>query len=245
MSILLTVSGTSSTITNFFDRPILDPKKNYELAMLSLETYYSLYNIQTTNNNFRYSTDSGATWNLIEITPGAYGLTALNNEVQRLMKAAGHWDSAGEEYYITIRPNTNTLRTVLEITNTDYRVDFQDSSNPGNFRAILGFSEAIYFEPYQESQVTANIQPVNSIRVNCSDVQGSYNNTRESRCIHSFFPTSAPGSKIVENPFLKVYQPLTPYIGMNSITIWLTDQNDQSISFNGETISVNLHIREV
>ena len=43
----------------------LDKDKHYEMAVVNLKTYHSFPNIDSTNNNFRYSPDNGQTWRLI------------------------------------------------------------------------------------------------------------------------------------------------------------------------------------
>ena len=40
----------------------LDREKEYEIALVNLETYYSFPNIDETNNVFVYSPDNGNSW---------------------------------------------------------------------------------------------------------------------------------------------------------------------------------------
>jgi hypothetical protein len=40
----------------------LNPKRQYEMALVNLETYYSFPSIDETKNKFRYSSDNGSTW---------------------------------------------------------------------------------------------------------------------------------------------------------------------------------------
>ena len=66
-SITLTLSGNTTDFTTSFQPPLkLDPKKEYEAAFLSLETYNSVPNIAENNNVFKYSTDTENTWKSIK-----------------------------------------------------------------------------------------------------------------------------------------------------------------------------------
>jgi hypothetical protein len=114
----------------------LDPKKRYEVALVNLETYYSIPNIESANNSIVYSTDSGANWKTITILEGSCDLLAINGEIQRQMKASGDWNSASNEYYITLGGNTSTLRAFLEITSPTCRVNMAQST----IRSLLGFA---------------------------------------------------------------------------------------------------------
>jgi len=70
------------------------------MALVNLETYYSFPNIDSVNNNFRYSPDNGLTWLDIDIPEGCYEITNINNYVLRIMKDNGHYDSANDKYHI-------------------------------------------------------------------------------------------------------------------------------------------------
>ena len=59
----LVVSDNSANIQTTFSPPLnLQANRDYELAMVNLETYYSFVNIRKGNNSFKWSTDEGKTW---------------------------------------------------------------------------------------------------------------------------------------------------------------------------------------
>lgn len=64
---LVLSSTTTDWSTNFSPPLHLNPKKNYELALVNLETYYTIPNIDPTNNTFVYSFDSGTTWKTVTL----------------------------------------------------------------------------------------------------------------------------------------------------------------------------------
>ena len=83
-SILL--SERSSQIrTKFHPLIQLDKGKKYEMALVNLETYNSFPNIDSTNNNCRYSPDKGTTWFNINVQEG-YEVVDIDEYVQRIME---------------------------------------------------------------------------------------------------------------------------------------------------------------
>ena len=84
--------------------PPIQLKKNrpYEIALVNLETYYSIPNINNKNNTFTYSANEGADWHDITIPTGSYDIDDINDVIQRGRKSNGHWDEANEEFYVSI-----------------------------------------------------------------------------------------------------------------------------------------------
>lgn len=86
------LSNNESTIkTKFTPALKLDPNKEYEMALVNLETYYSFPNIDKTNNNFKYSPD-GTTWFNIDIPEGCYELSDIDDYIKRSMIHNKHYD---------------------------------------------------------------------------------------------------------------------------------------------------------
>ena len=77
----------------------LQGNRNYELAMVNLETYYSFANIRGDNNSFKWSVDGGKTWTILRIPTGCYEL--------KITRIRGNSD-------ITIFPNVNTLAVYID-----------------------------------------------------------------------------------------------------------------------------------
>ena len=62
-SLQIIVSNNKTRLNTRFNPPIqLDKTKQYEIALVNLETYYSFPNIDASNNYFRYSPEEGDTW---------------------------------------------------------------------------------------------------------------------------------------------------------------------------------------
>ena len=57
--------------------------RDYELAMVNLETYYSFANIRADNSSLKWSGDGGKTWTALHIPTGCYELKAINAHARR------------------------------------------------------------------------------------------------------------------------------------------------------------------
>src|SRR5688572_11517257 len=174
-SFYILLSKKSAKIRTKFNPLIeLDAGKTYEMSLLNLETYFSFPNIDATNNHFRYipdpdvglrdpdekSDDRGSRpWTDIFIPEGCYEITDINDYIQRTMKEKGDYDTVNNEYYISLEPNTNTLKSVLNIA-PNYKVDFRSDNS---IRSVLGFAKKIYNEGYNESEEIVNIMNVTSL----------------------------------------------------------------------------------
>ena len=183
-SFQIIVSGNESKFTTILNPTLqLDRDKEYEIALVNLETYYSFPNIDETNNVFIYSPDNGNSWVKIKIPEGSYEIDDINNTIRHEMKKRGHHDPINQDYYINISANSNTLKSVL-ILEKDYRVDF---NHPESIAKVLGFTGAKYMEGFHESENVANILSINSILVNIDIISGSYVNGTTKNTIYSFF----------------------------------------------------------
>jgi len=237
------LSGVGSEFTIRHDSIILDPTKKYEAALLSIDTYNSIPNITKGKNNiFKYSTDNGFSYKILELNTGSYEVDTLSDEIQRLMAKNGDYDIENNSFYITISPNTSYLTSIVNITNPNYKVDFSVSKS---FHSLLGFKKIVLSHGYNESTSIVDIMTVNSILVNIDIISGSYVNGASLPVIYSFYPNVPPGYKIVERPNPELtYHP----ISRNDISImkvWLTNQDNKSVDLRGETLTLRIKIREV
>ena len=236
---LITLSAKSTNFTTNFNPPIKLNGVEHEIALSSLETFHSFPNINEKNNIFKYSSDNGATWKNITIPKGSYGLLGLNNELLRGFREKGDYDEVNEVYPIIFLGNKNTAQIIMEIS-TNYIVDF---GVPNSINIILGFNPLRYREGTHKSENIINILPVNSIFVHVDNVIGSYMLGIASSVIYSFFPNVAPGVKIIERPFQRVYLPIITQ-DIHKMTLKLTDQKGEILDLRGEDLTVSLHLTE-
>ena len=71
-SFTLVVSDSSANIQTTFSLPLyVQANRNYEMAMVNLETYYSFANIREgDNNSFKLSVDGVKTWTILHVPIG-------------------------------------------------------------------------------------------------------------------------------------------------------------------------------
>ena len=85
-SFSIVVSDNKTRFKTWFKPPIqLDKKKDYEIAVINLETYYSFPHIHRSNNCFTYSPGANTPWVDIIIPKGCYHIENINKFIQREM----------------------------------------------------------------------------------------------------------------------------------------------------------------
>ena len=137
---LICVSGNSSKLKILSIPPLEFPSSyRYEMALKSLETYYSFPNIDTSNNHVKISLDEEKTWLDVYIPVGCYEIKAINNELQRFIMQKTGDKKAGKR--ILLSPNSNTLRCVLQVLDAKCQVDFNVDDS---LCAVLGFDKKEY-----------------------------------------------------------------------------------------------------
>ena len=82
-SFSIIVSNNKNRFKRWFKPPIqLDKNKDYEIALIILETYYSFPNIDRSSNCFIYSPGANAPWVDIIIPEGSYHVEDINDFIQ-------------------------------------------------------------------------------------------------------------------------------------------------------------------
>ena len=224
------LTGIGSRLQTTFI-PALTAGCKYEIALVSLESYYSFPNIQNSNNRLKVLIKNK--WENIIIPVGCYELRDINDEVQRqIIEKKGGKDD------ITLTPNLNTFKCIMTL-GAGVQVDMREDNS---IRTVLGFDAKIYTEKRNVSQHTVNIMRVNSILVHCNLIGSSYLNGTPLPISYSFFPNSLPGEKIIEKPMTLIYLPVSLDV-IPQMTAWLTDQDNEPIDLRGEKLTLKFHIR--
>lgn len=228
--VLISLSDNSSEIRcMFYENIILDPKYDYEICLLSFNTYNSIPNIseKLRNNKLQYTNDDEKDIEIINPT-GTYDIIDIHNFIKQVVKSG-----------IDITTNNNTLK--VEIFSR-YKIDFTQDDSVG---PLLGFSKQIIPKlKTVESDLMLDIMKINSILIKCNIACGSYKNNVPTNIIHSFHIKDSPGYKIDEVPKNLIYLPLNTH-SISELSIIICDQDDNLIDFRNENISVTLHIRKM
>jgi hypothetical protein len=225
-------SGKNSRIeTNFV--PSLELEGSYEIALQSIETYYSFPNIDEKNNKIKVSLNNGTSWADLTFAIGCYEHEDINRELQRMVVEMG-----GKRDDIILTANQNTFQTIM--TNTAMvQVDF---TTENSIRTVLGFDSKIYGHGRHLSEQTVDIMRVNSIFVHTNVIGSAYVNGSQTPVIYSFFPDVSPGGKIIVQPAVLIYLPVSLSV-ISRLTSWLTDQNNRDLNLRGEELTIKYHLR--
>ena len=233
MSYTFVISNSGSRIDAEFNPPLeLNLDKNYEMALVNLETYWSFPNINEKNNQFHFSDDKKKYG--IKIPKGAYELRNINDYIQLQLE-----ERSIKKHSITLAPNPNTLRCVMNIA-PEFTVDF---SGVNTIASILGFENKIYPHGTHQSENIVKIITINSLLVHNNIIGHSYINGSLNPVLYSFFPSTGVGEKIIQEPKQRLYLPVTLKT-ISGMTTWLTDQDNQDIDLQNENLTIRLHIRE-
>ena len=81
------------------------------------------------------------------------------------------------------------------------------------------------------------------MRVECNITSGAYINNQKVHTIHEFFPAVPPGYKIIEVPSHVIYLPITVK-RIDHLHVRIVDQDEDLVNFQGDVITIRLHIRQ-
>ncbi len=238
-----TINQTSHDFTIDFPNEIFVKGSQYELGLLKCNLWYSYYNVKSNSNTFQYTNNLAQT-RTVTIPFGNYSIIDLNNYIHSVMKTNGDYSVilGIDTFNINIEPNYNTLRTILELTNS-YTINFTIS----DFSLLLGFDKLVYnFSGTQEGQEVANINDgVNSLLIHCDIVAKSYQNNISSDILFTFVPDQPPGSNLeVYSKNEVIYLPIKNFEFIRTIRLYITDQRNRIIDLNGEPVTYLLHLRK-
>ena len=225
-SFTLTLSGASSVLETHYFPPIeLSPHKNYVLGLIELLTFNSIPNIDIGHNKFYVDQE------VITLPTGSYEIEDIEKFLIEALKPKG--------ITISLKPNTNTLRSVIECS---HQIDFQPQDS---ISKLLGFTKRIIpANTSQNSDLHVSILKVNALRVECSITSGAYINGRQVHTIHEFFPAVPPGYKIIEVPSQVIYLPVTVK-SIDHLELRIVDQDGQVVNFREEIVTIRLHIKSL
>lgn len=228
MAATIAITGNTSVLSADFNPPIyLDDGKEYFLGLADFESFMSIPNVENSNNKIHIGDK------VITIPEGTYDIIDIEKYIKVNIKNIFGNELVG----FSLKPNTNTLKCHIY---SSKKIDFTKDDSLGK---LLGFKKrVIEANVLDESDEVVNISKVNAICIDCNICVGSFSNGKPVHLIHQFFPTVAPGYKIVESPLPILYFPVSVK-AINNITVKIVDQDGNLINFRNETITVRLHLK--
>ena len=242
-----------------------------EVALGTLQLYYSWFNITSAykNNTYSYTWIDGTTIT-ITMPDGNYSVLEINAYLQNIMVQNNHYvvnTTTGDfvyylqfqvnAVYYSIQFNSFTIPAilpagyalpagatwVLPLVNTTPQVNILANG----FRDIIGFNAGTYppipqATTYSKLSDTApQVNPVSSLQINCSIATNPYSS--QSRVIYSTgIPETLFGGQInIATPEYAFTRLVNGQY--NQFEISITDQNGQPINLQDKQISIMLIIR--
>ena len=172
----------------------------------------------------------------ITISPGAYEIESLNNEIKRIIIDEGHYTEPN--YPFTIKPKFSTLGSIITISTQGPITTFQPDDS---IRDLLGFNKTTIYEEYNLPLNPVDIFLFDKIFLECDIAQGMIFGDRRSGIFHNFFKDVDPGYKYIEKFRGGVqWYMMEKKDVLSSICFKLKNENNQKVSFNGQSITFRL-----
>ena len=239
---LLIIMDKSTHEEHLF-QPLQTNNKQFKLAITFLTTYNGIFNVTNSNNKFYFTksiTDDNH-YIMITIPPGSYEIEALNDEIKRVIINGGYFNE--ENYPFVIKPNFSTLGSFLEISNEESAISFKSSESIGS---LLGFNKRTIYEEYKLSDNPVDILSFDNIFIETDNAKGMIFKGKRSGIIHNFTMDVSPGYKYIH----KFRGGVQWYIMeskdiISSICFKIKNENGNLVSFNGQSVTFRLSIKEI
>lgn len=246
MSTLLTISTRELAVQDpnidpsdfsvSFNPPINLGSVNYEVCLHKLWCWNTVRNISSTRS-ISFTID--ATPYTLTLSPGLYGIEDINNFLQSDVVANG-----GTIDELSIVPNYSTNRVRIEISNVShtYTVDLTAANNLADF---FGFSTPSIIASTTEGDTNPQVNGgTDSFYLQCDLQRNSFNNGKISHVLYAFVPAYSPSSQIIEQPVNLTYFQVNKNT-IDQIRFKFTNNNGDTIDFEGEHVVIQLHIRPI
>ena len=231
-----------STHEEHLFQPLQTNNKQFKVAVTLLSAYNGIFNVTNSNNQFYFfKSVSDDDYIQISIRPGVYEIESLNNEIKRIIIDEGHYTEV--EYPFHIKPDFNTLGSIIEISPQRPVVSFSPNDSIGD---LLGFNKTTIYEEYNLSPNPVDILSFDNIFLECDIVQGMIFKGKRSGIIFTFRMDVNPGYKHIEKVRggVQWYMMDTKDI-ISSICFKLKNENNHLVSFNGQSVTFRLSIKEI
>ena len=232
-----------STHEEHLSQPLQTNNKQFKIAVTFLTGYNGIFNLTRKNNKFYFIKSITDEDGYIQITipPGAYEIEALNNEIKRIIIDEENYTEAN--YPFKIKPNFSTLGSIIEISSQGPAITFVPDDS---IRDLLGFNKTTIYEEYNISPHPVDIISFNNIFIETDIAKGMIFKGKRTGIIMNFTMQVSPGYKFI-NRFeggVQWYMMESKDI-ISSISFELKNEDGDLVSFNGQSLSFRLSIKEI
>ena len=232
-----------STHEENLSQPLQTNNKQFKIAVTFLTGYNGIINVTNSKNKLYFKKTITDEDDFIQVTipPGDCGIESLNIEIKRIIIDEKHYTESDHPF--KIKPNFSTLGSIIEISPQSpiFSLVFDDS-----IRNLLGFNETILYKEYVLSPNPVDVLSFDNIFRNCDIAKGMIYKQKRSGIIHNWTMTVNLGYKYLE----AFAGGITWYMmetkdGIASISFKLKNESKELVSFNCQSISLRLSIKEI
>ena len=240
---MLIVMDKSTHEEHLFQPPQTN-NKQFKIAVTFLSAYNGIFNVTNRNNKFYFKKNIlEDDFIYIRIPEGAYEIESLDAEIKRILIDKEYYTEAN--YPIKIKPNFSTLGSIVTINSKPPKplISFIFKDSIGK---LLGFDETIIWEDYNLSPNPVDILSFDNIFIECDIALGLIFKSKRSGIIHNFTMDVDPGYKYIEKfrGGVQWYMMESKDI-ISSICFKLKNENGNLVSFNGQSVTFRLSIKEI
>ena len=232
-----------STHEEHLSQPLQTNIKQFKIAVTFLSGYNGIFNVTNSNDTFYFKKIISDEDGSVQSTkpPGAYEIESLNDEIKRIIIDEEHYTEAN--YPFKIKPNFSTLGSIIEISPQGPLISFMFDVSK---KDLLGFHAITLYEEYNLSTNPVDILSFDNIFLECDIAQGMIFKGRKSNIIHNWTMTVDPGYIYVEkfNGGIGWYMMQSKDI-ISSICFKLQNENGNLVSFNGQSVTFRISIKEI
>ena len=231
-----------STHKEHLYQPLQTNNKQSKIAVTFLSAYNGIFNVTNSNNKFYFKKLLiEEDFIQIRISIGAYEIEILKTEIKRIIIDKEFYTETN--YPFTIKPNFSTLGSIVQILLKGPIIGFVFDDNIGN---LLGFNDTMLWEEYNLSPNPVDILSFDNIFIETDIAQGMSFRGERSGIKHNFTMDVNPGFKSFEK-FRGGVQWYMMEIKdfISSVNIKLENENRNLVSFNGQSVTFSLLIKEV
>ena len=232
-----------STHEEHLSKPLQTNNKKFKKAVTFLTGYNGVFSLTNSNNKFYFKKTVTDEDGFVQITipPGAYEIQAIDKELKRIFIGEDHFTEAN--YPIKIKPNFSTLGSIIEISPQGPIIIFMFDDS---IRDLLGFHARRLYEKCTPSNNPVDILSFDNTFIETDIAKGMIFKGKRSGIIMNFTMSVLPGYKYVCR-----FQGGIQWYTMeskdvtSSISFKLKNEDNELVSFNGQSISFRLSTKEI
>ena len=223
-------------------QPLQTNNEQFKIAVPFLSCFNGNFNVTNKNNKFYFRNILiEEDFLQIRIPIGAYEIESLNGEIKWNIIDAEHFTES--IYPFHIKPNFSTIGSIIERKPQGPLIGFVFNDSIGS---LLDFDETILYDEYNLSKEHVDFLSFDNVFIHTKIAKGMIFRGERTGIIHNFTMDVDPGYKYIEKMrsgiqwFMMVSKDV-----ISSICFKLENENLNLVSFNGQSVTFRLSIKEI